>query len=270
MTLLRWMSAALLIFAAARVAFATPAMEPWEIWHRSDETRAASIDHSAWQELLTLYLDDRHPSGIARFDYARVDPDHVRLLDIYLEQLAALDPRQFTRDEQRAYWINLYNALTVRLVLQHYPVRSVIRLGGWYRLGPWDLDLVEVAGHRLSLNDIEHRILRPFWRDPRLHYALNNGSLGSPNLAAEAFTAQNSERLLDQGARAYINHPRGVDFEKGQLVLSKLYDWFPADFGGEAGLLQHLTAYAEPELARRLAGFEGGVRYRFDWDLNEP
>lgn len=269
MSLLRRLTAVFLILLASQVG-AAPKAERWALWDASDESRAAHIDHSAWQELLTLYLDAKHPSGIARFAYARVNPQQRRLLDAYLYQLTALDPRQFTRVEQRAYWINLYNALTVRLVLAHYPLKSITKLGPWYRFGPWDQPITEIAGHRLTLNDIEHRILRPLWRDPRLHYALNCASLGCPNLAAEAYTAKNSERLLDAGARAYINHPRGVAFEDGKRVLSKIYDWFAVDFGSEEVLRGHLIRYAEPALAQRLKTFAGKTRYRYDWDLNQP
>jgi len=269
MRVLQRLMAVFLILFASHLA-AAPKAERWDIWDTSDETRAAQIDHSAWQELLTLYLDARHPSGIARFDYARAQKDHPRLLDAYLDQLTGLDPRQFTRAEQLAYWINFYNALTVRLVLKHYPVASITSIGPWHTFGPWDQVITTIAGQPLTLNDIEHRILRPLWRDPRLHYALNCASLGCPNLAAEAYTAKNSERLLDAGARAYINHPRGVSFEDDERVLSKIYDWFAVDFGDEMGLRNHLVRYAEPALAQRLKTFEGKTRYDYDWSLNQP
>ncbi|WP_218568603.1 MULTISPECIES: DUF547 domain-containing protein [unclassified Pseudomonas] len=269
MRLLRQLTAIFLILLAGSVS-AAPAAERWAVWDVSNESRAAHIDHSAWQELLTRYLNSQHPSGIARFDYAHVDRRHRRLLDVYVEQLSALDPRQFTRAEQLAYWLNLYNALIVQQVLKNYPVDSITSLGAWYQFGPWDKAVTEVAGYKLSLNDIEHRILRPLWRDPRLHYALNCASLGCPNLAAETYSAQNSERLLEAGARAYINHPRGVAFEDGKWVLSRIYDWYPQDFGGEEGLRAHLIHYANPALAQQLQAFTGKPRYRYDWNLNQP
>jgi hypothetical protein len=210
--------------------------------------------------------------GIHRFDYAGVtDGDRVRLKG-YIDQLAAIDPRKFPRAEQRAYWINLYNALTVEVVLQDYPVRSIRDIdGGLFGSGPWKKQLVVVAGQPLTLNDIEHRILRPIWRDPRTHYAVNCASLGCPNLAAEVYTAANMERQLDKAARAYINHPRGVSLENGRLTLSSIYNWFDVDFGkSDAAVLEHLAQYAELELARQLGRYDGRIRYDYDWRLNTP
>ncbi|MGY4535033.1 hypothetical protein ACVW0Y_004186 [Pseudomonas sp. TE3786] len=259
-----------LLFAGllSNAVWAAPSADPWDIWNASDESRAAHIDHSAWQELLTRYLKTSPEDGIARFDYAHVDSVHRRLLDVYIEQLSDLDPRQFTRAEQFAYWVNLYNALVTQLVLKKYPVDSITSLGAWYQFGPWDKKVTEVAGQKLSLNDIQHRILRPLWKDPRVFYVLNCASLGCPNLPAFTLSTKNTEQQLNDGARAYINDPRGVAFEDKKLVLSRIYDWYADDFGGENGVREHLLKYAEPALALKLKAFEGKIRYRFDWDLN--
>ena len=104
-----------------------------------------------------------------------------------------------SRDEQLAYWINLYNALTVKVILDHYPVKSILDIDispGWFSIGPWGKKLVAVEGVEISLDDIEHRILRPIWRDPRIHYALNCAAVGCPNLLREAFTGATAEVLL--------------------------------------------------------------------------
>lgn len=251
------------------VAGAAPSADPWDMWNASDESRAAHIDHSAWQVLISQY-QKTDKDGIARFDYAHVDSVHRRLLNVYIDQLSDLDPRQFTRAEQFAYWVNLYNALVTQLMIKHYPVDSITDLGAWYQFGPWDKKVIEVAGQKLSLNDIQHRILRPFWPDPRVFYVLNCASLGCPNLPSFTLSAKNTEQQLSDGARAYINSPRGVAFEDGTLVLSRIYDWYAKDFGGEAGVRQHLLKYAEPALAQKLKGFDGKTRYRFDWEVNRP
>lgn len=97
----------------------------------------------------------------------------------YIQQMASLDPRDYKKQEQFAYWVNLYNALTVQLVLDNYPTSSIKKLGkGFFSFGPWDDDIIRVAGKKLTLNDIEHRILRPIWRDKRIHYVVNCASLG--------------------------------------------------------------------------------------------
>ena len=133
-----------------------------------------------------------------------------------------------------------------------------------------DEKLLQVEGEPISLNDIEHRILRPIWRDPRLHYAISCASLGCPNLEQVAFTPENTATLLDSGARAFVNHPRGVRFaDDDELVLSTIYDWFDEDFGGnEAGVLAHIQQFANPELRKQLDEFDGDIEYEYDWRLN--
>lgn len=271
-----WLLADLLgLVVAAVPATAAPNSEMLPGWDASVETNAEQVDHSAWQRLLDTYLTS-HPSGINRFDYAalKADAEDTARLAGYLSALQALDPRHYRRAEQKAYWINFYNALTVQVVVDAYPVDSIRAIHqGWLPLsGPWDDVHAKVAGQPLTLNNIEHGILRPIWRDNRIHYAVNCASYGCPNLSATAFTAANTETLLEAAARAYINHPRGVAFvDDDFLVLSSIYDWYAEDFGtGQTAVLSHLAQYAEPGLASRLRGFAGSIDYAYDWHLNQP
>lgn len=261
-----------MLIAALPVAWSAPEPEPWDMWIVADQNNQATIDHSSWQQILNLYLRTNAPDGINRFDYAAVtEADRVRLGE-YIGRLAATDPRDYRRIEQLAYWLNLYNALTVQVVLEAYPVPSIRAVrGGMLNPGPWDDELIVVAGEALTLNDIEHRILRPVWLDPRIHYGVNCASLGCPDLSVEVYTGANVQQLLDAGARNFINHPRGVRLQEGKLRLSSIYDWFAEDFGpAEADLLEHLAGYADPQLAAGLRGWTGRIRYDYDWRLNEP
>ena len=267
--------AAALLVVTPSFALAAPSSALLEFWNASDETNAETIDHSAWQNLLTAYLSS-HPSGVNRFDYAALkasDEDRTKLAD-YLAHLQAHDPRTYARVEQKAYWINFYNALTVQVVVNAYPVDSIRDIHeSWIPLsGPWDDVHATVAGQELTLNNIEHGILRPIWRDNRIHYAVNCASYGCPNQSPAVFTAANTEELLDASARAYINHPRGVDFVDGDfLVISSIYDWYVEDFGGnQTSVLAHLIQYAEAGLVARLKEFAGSVDYEYDWNLNQP
>ena len=241
----------------------------------ADASSTETIDHSGWQQILNLYLVTDTSDGINRFDYAAVtEADRVRLQS-YINSLTSIDPRDYNRPEQLAYWINLYNALTVKIVLDNYPVKSIRSISwGLFGIGagPWNKKFVEVADIELSLNDIEHRILRPIWRDPRIHFVVNCASLGCPNLAAEAFTPANNEQLMQQGGRDFINHPRGVMFDdKGKLVMSSIFNWYDSDFGStQAERLQYLAGFAEPELSARLAAYSGDISYDYDWALNQP
>jgi len=268
--------AGLLLALGAAGAHAAPKAELWERWLAHDAASSTVVDHGAWAAFLRSYLVTDDPSGVNLVRYGAVTPADRASLAAYVDRLAATRVSTLARPEQEAFWINLYNALTVRVVLEHYPVRSIrdIRLGGSFAAllggGPWDAKLLAVEGERVSLNDIEHRILRPIWRDNRIHYAVNCASVGCPNLAPEPYTAANTDALLDTGARAYVNHPRGVSLADGTLTLSSIYDWYRADFGGtEEGVLLHLERYAAPALAEALRGFRGPVAYRYDWDLNE-
>ncbi|MBT8423125.1 MAG: DUF547 domain-containing protein [Gammaproteobacteria bacterium] len=265
-----WLLLLLTVLPAAHASL-IPESDLWEFWAAHDAQSSLRVDHSAWQGLLDTYLQEG-ATGVNLFDYAAVTAADRARLQGYLDALAATDPRALRRNEQFAYWVNLYNALTVAVVLDHYPVKSIRRIkGGLLRLGPWNEPLFNLQGQSLTLNDIEHRILRPLFKDPRIHYAVNCASMGCPDLAAQAYTAEALEEQLDEAARSFINHPRGVQPDGKRLRLSSIYDWYGADFGADReGLLNHLSQYAEPDLAAALDGFNGRIRYDYDWRLNEP
>lgn len=252
---------------------AAPKAELWSFWQAANEASSATIDHAAWQQLLDRYLDANHPSGISRFDYAAVGEQDQAKLDSYLERLQQLDPRTYSKPEQFAYWVNLYNAATVAKVLAAYPVDSILKVdGGLFRRGPWNKKYFRIAGQAVSLNDIEHRILRPIWQDERIHYAVNCASLGCPNLQPMAFQADQLEFQLEQAARDYLQHSRGFQLlPNGDLKLSKIFAWYQADFGSdEASLLRRLKPYLRPAQQAALAHFGGQIDYHYDWALNHP
>ncbi|MDH3640161.1 MAG: DUF547 domain-containing protein, partial [Gammaproteobacteria bacterium] len=128
-------------------------------------------------------------------------------------------------------------------------------------------ELVNVEVRDLTLNDIEHRIVRPIWRDPRTHYAVNCASIGCPNLQTTAFTGEAS---LSKAAVAYIDHNRGVTVAANGLVVSSIYEWFKEDFGGtDEGIIEHLKKYAEPSLFKLLTEFAEIVDDEYDGSLND-
>ena len=250
---------------------AAPKSDLWDRWTVHQPESSLAPDHQLWSDFLRDYLDTSNPDGIHRVDYDGVTSEDEEGLKKYLLRLQKIPVSRLSRIQQLPYWINLYNAFTVHLILEHYPLDSIVDIRyGFFDFGPWDEKLLQIEDEEVSLNDIEHRILRPIWKDPRLHYALNCASLGCPNLQPESFHPGNVESLLNSGARDYINHPRGLRFENDDdLLLSKIYDWYADDFGdNEKELLQHLMRYANQSTKTRLESFDGDIDYEYDWDLN--
>jgi hypothetical protein len=259
----------LFISASLRAA---PKADLWPRWQKNDPANQQKLDHSLWHKFLAKFVVAPHPSGIYRVRYKDVGPDDRGALQNYLSSLQQVRISSYSASEQKAYWINLYNAATVALILSRYPVRSIRDINispGLFTIGPWGAKLLSVEGERVSLDDIEHRILRPIWKDNRIHYAVNCASLGCPNLQPDAYTRDNIESLLEQGARQFINHSRGVAVRGGKLHVSSIYVWFQSDFGGGAeGLMEHWREYADEPLADQLSRYSGGLEHDYDWRLN--
>lgn len=253
-------------------AQAAPAAKLWERWTAHDPNSRTAVDHRAWDNFLKTYVLSQG-DGVNRLDYGGVSRADRQRLDRYVGTLAATPVSELNRTEQRAYWINLYNALTVKVILDAYPVRSIRDIDispGFFADGPWGKKLLTIEGEAVALDDIEHRILRPIWRDPRIHYAVNCASIGCPNLRREAATAANAEAYLDAGARDYVNHPRGSRVKDGRLVVSSIYEWFQDDFGGgDAGVISHLRRYAKADLAAALGQVSKISDDVYDWALND-
>ncbi len=228
--------------------------------------QAGDPDHGAWGQILAAGLRLGR-DGVARFDYAGASKPAV---DAYIAAMQQVDPTALTSPAAFAYWVNLYNAVTIQTVLAAYPVRSIREIGGNpLARGPWRAKLVTVRGQRLSLDDIEHGILRPIWQDPRIHYGVNCASIGCPDLARQPYTSGNLATMLEAGARNFVNHPRGVQVRNGRLHVSSIYHWFKADFGGtDSGVIAHLKRYANAQLSGNLDTVTGISSHSYDWDLN--
>jgi hypothetical protein len=238
---------------------------------RNNEASDMIVDHQAWADILTAYVRPS-PGSVNLFAYGKVTSNDRAKLKSYLKSLQAKKITAANRNEQRAFWINLYNALTIDVVLDHYPVKSIREITfGLFSFGPWGKKFVTVEGNELSLDDIEHKILRKLWPDPRIHYAVNCASMGCPNLQAVPFMGKNLEAMLDKGAREYINHKRGVAVSAdGKVTASSIFDWYRADFGkNDAEILAHMRLFAEPTLKAKLQKAARIGAYEYDWSLNE-
>ena len=253
-------------------SMATPKSELWSYWSTQQPQSSIKVDHQIWQALLSRYVllsDD----GIHRVAYGEFDETAKAELRAYLDAMSDIAPTLLNRDEQLAYWINLYNAQTIQVVLDHPRKKSILSMGPLFSLGPWDEPYLTIENKPVTLNDIEHRILRPIWADHRLHYVLNCASIGCPNLSQTAYRATSIAQQMADAQIAFLQHPRAISFtDRGELQLTSLFDWYLADFAPDVfGLLAYL-AIQRPDLAADLAAMAGNadakIKYVYDWDLN--
>ena len=272
MPLLRFMAIVVcLTVSAVSPATAAPSADLWDRWIAQDPNSTAVIDHAPWDAFLVRHLRTA-PDGINRLAYGEVGVEGRRALKAYIAGLAAVPISEYSRRQQFPYWVNLYNALTVDVVLDHYPVATIMDIDispGWFANGPWGRKLVEVEGEALSLDDIEHRILRPIWKDPRIHFAVNCASIGCPNLVPSAFTADAMDAMLEAATRDYANHPRGAHVADGRLYLSSIFSWYGADFGDETAIVDYVRRYADPGLATAIGDISDFSDGGYDWALND-
>lgn len=249
---------------------AAPSKKLWDVWSPYQASSNKTIDHEQYQDFLNKYVY-KTKTGVNYVRYSKVTKTDKTALEAYLKTMSQIPIAKYSRTEQLAYWINIYNALTIDTVLKHYPVKSIrdIKLGGWFSAGPWDAKLISIDDKQVSLNDIEHRIIRPIWNDPRTHYALNCASYSCPNLQQKAYAGKTINAMLTSDAKQYINSKRGVDIENGKLYVSSIYDWYQVDFGGNApSVIKHLQQYASPKLKQQLQQYHDISGYRYNWQLN--
>ena len=224
--------------------------------------------NAEWTRLLQTYVQPGS-DGVNRFDYAALKANAAdrAALDAYIASFADR-PLDGTGPAEFAAWANLYNAVTVRYIVEKYPVRSIRE--GFAFGGPWKRIKVVAGGNEVSLDQIEHDILRPRFHDPRVHYAINCASWSCPNLQPEAWEGATLDAGLDAAARAYVNHPRGVTVTGRGLIVSSIYDWFEKDFGGSEGaVIEHLLKYASPDLAAQIRANPKIRRDTYSWSLND-
>lgn len=229
------------------------------------------VSYAAYNQFLSRYWT-KDTKGVARVNYKAVGTSDKAKLAGFIDQLQQMDPGNLSREDQLAYWINLYNAQTIRVVLEAYPVVSIREIkDGPLSIGPWNRKDILVNDTALSLNDIEHRIIRPTFKEPRIHYALNCAAASCPNLAPQAWSGAGLEAALDAAERAYLADDRGISIgEDGRVVASKIYIWFREDFGAsEKEVLARLIRKSPEPKAAALQARGRIDGYAYDWALNE-
>lgn len=233
-----------------------------------DKKSTATIDHSSFAAFLQQYLIVRdNATNLMR--YAKVTTADHRRLEAYIEHLTRIPLARYNRDVQLAYWINLYNAVLVDLVLDHYPVQSVSDIGG-RAASPWRMPVVTIDGFRLSLDNIRYYILGPIWEDSLINYGLSWAALGGPELRGQPYSGDDIYLQLRDSAERFVNSGRGLTIKNSRLIVSSFFDWFRDDFGGSStALITELRSHAEPALSARLDLFDRISGFAFDWRLND-
>lgn len=215
--------------------------------------------HAAFDALLKAQVSD------GQVDYRALKAAPAAL-NAYLDTLAAVREREFKtwREAQRiAFLANLYNAATLKLIVDHYPVESIKDIGSIFS-GPWDQKVVRLFGKTVTLNNLEHDILRKDYHEPRLHMALVCAAKGCPPLRSEAYVAERLNGQLDDQSRVYLTSPTGMrlDRAKSEVQLSAIFKWYGVDFTS-------VPAFVSKHSGQNVNGLK--IRYvNYDWSLNEP
>ncbi len=222
-------------------------------------------NHSEWNDILktNTSVSDKQTS----FHYESLKNNQTKF-DSYLnsiENLSKKEFKKFSKDEKLAFWINVYNAYTVKLILNNYPLKSIKKIGGWFS-SPWKIKFIKLFGKKISLDMIEHQIIRKKFNEPRIHFAVNCASIGCPSLLTEAFVAKNLNEQLDKAAINFLNNPmkNKYDSKTNTLFLSKIFDWYGNDFNKKHG------SYLE--FVKKYIKYPKDVKQKwldYNWNLNE-
>jgi len=220
--------------------------------------------HGSWDKLLKKHVKN------GTVDYKGFAAD-VKVLDRYLDQLYETDISSFGRAARLAFWINAYNAYTVKLILNHYPVKSIRKISR-----PWKQSICKAAGKTVSLDHIEHTVLRSELKEPRIHFVIVCASIGCPDLQDSAYLPETIEDQLNHAARQFFGTPKHfyteIDGDTLIIYISKIFSWFGGDFGKnkkeKMDFMKPFLGKAQQDRFRRA----GSVKFKYldyDWNLNE-
>jgi hypothetical protein len=220
------------------------------------------VEHSIYATLLEKYVKQ------GQVDYRGFKTDEAKL-DQYLNVLEKTDSDKLAPNDQFAFYINAYNAWTIKLILSGYPgVKSIKDLGSFLK-SPWEKKICRIDGDVVTLDNIEHNILRPRFKDPRVHFAINCAALSCPPLASEPYLGNTLDRQLDDAARAFINNPQRNYLKDNTLYVSKIFKWFAEDFNHD--VIGFFLKYAKQDVKKELEAKRDKIKIKYlnyDWSLN--
>lgn len=212
-----------------------------------------NIDYKKYEDLLQKYVSENGEVDYIHFKNAEKE------LSAYIKYLSDHEPKNnCNKNEKLAYWINLYNAATLQLLLQNYPLKSITLLD---KGKTWDVKRIKVGSKTYSLNDIENGIIRKGFKEPRIHFALNCGAKSCPPLYNHAFVAEKLNTQLDNRTKNFINNSNFNQIEKNKLSISKIFDWYGKDFGN---IKNFINKYSKVLTEINTPNFN-----EYNWDLNQ-
>jgi hypothetical protein len=221
-----------------------------------------AVDHSTYADLLTKHVDQ------GNVDYRDLKMEEDKL-DQYLKVLEKTTTKNLSKDEQFAFYINAYNAWTIKLILSGYPrIKSIKDLGSFLK-SPWKKKICRIDGDVITLDHIEHKILRPRFKDPRVHFAINCAALSCPPLRSEPYHGSALDRQLDDAASAFINNQKRNYLSGNSLYVSKIFKWFSEDFNDD--IIGFFLKYAKEDMKKELEAKKGNIKIKYlhyDWSLN--
>jgi hypothetical protein len=230
-----------------------------------NSTGSLKPSHEIWTKLLNQHVDVE-----GNVNYQGFQKDSSTLNE-YLDILVNNPPdkKDWPESAQLAYWINVYNAFTIKLIIDHYPVESIRDIGSKIQIpfinSPWDIKLIEIEGKKYDLNNVEHSILRKNFEEPRIHFAIVCASFSCPKLRREAYTAEKLEEQLQGQAADFINDAAKNSISKNKAEVSKIFSWFKGDFTRSGSLADFLNQYSKTKLDK-----DAKISYmNYDWSLNE-
>ncbi len=195
-------------------------------------------------------------------NYKTIDKNKLKA---YTNYLAATKVEESWSDtKEKAFWINAYNAYTIQLILDHYPLNSILKINKKGK-DAWHYAFAVVGGKTYTLNDIEHEVLRKKFKDPRIHVGVNCASFSCPPIANFAFTENNVEEELEKLMKKFVNDSERNILTAKKVTLSKIFEWYKGDFTEKGSLVDYLSAYSNVKLTKKTK-----VRYLdYNWNLNE-
>lgn len=230
---------------------------------RDYRSESQAVSHSLWDSLL-----QEHVSENGWVNYEGFIQDSLRF-NRYLQLLSSNHPnrKNWSKEEQFAYWVNAYNAFTVKLIVDNYPVASIkdIKGGIAFVNSVWDQNFIQIEEATYSLNNIEHGILRKRYKDPRIHFVVNCASVSCPTLWNKAYTAEGLEEQLNEAARRFLADESRNKLSAESVQLSKIFSWYRLDFRKvDKSIVGYINRYAPTPVNK-----DASVEYLdYDWNLN--